>query len=164
LFFPNSLFKYFSGAKLSEERKIKKEQPTRSFLFYLLCHDREDGKYFGHDFDDNVSHCRGGCHCRVRLEASEKNFDPFEQVNERILARFDILCRLTSLSQWHLLEDSYAHQEKDTNTGKDHVCGREYLIKDDQSTDSREITIRVSPGQYPPRDWRRTRKGRSRLD
>jgi hypothetical protein len=95
-FFPSSLFKYFSGANLSEERKIKKKQPTRSFLFYVFCHDRENGEYFDHDFDDNVSHRRGGCYCRVRLEAPEEIFDPFEQVNEYTLARFDILCRLTN--------------------------------------------------------------------
>jgi hypothetical protein len=96
LFFPSSLFKYFSGANVSEGRKIKKEQPTRSFLFNLLCHDPEDRQYLNHDFDDNVSHSCGRCDCSVRLEAPEEIFDSFEQVNEHISARFDVLCRLTN--------------------------------------------------------------------
>jgi hypothetical protein len=77
----------------------------------------------------------------MRLETLEKALDALKEIDEHFLACTHILrgLRGASLMITYIKRSTRRpHQEHDTDTGKYHICGREYLIDDNQSTDCRE--------------------------
>jgi hypothetical protein len=70
---------------------------TRPFLLDLFGHQSECGQYFHHYFD---AYLRQGCrgrHFGVTIEAAQEVFDGLQQINERIIARVDVLECLRNL-------------------------------------------------------------------
>ena len=63
-------------------------------MLHFFSRDREDVQHFNHYLHDYISHrvCRR--YCGISLEALEKVLDTFEEIDEGILAGFDIFGRL----------------------------------------------------------------------
>ena len=88
-FFPTSFFRNFPEHRLAAI-KYHREQRTRSTLSHFLCCNREYVQHLNHDLHGYVGHgiCRR--HRRIRLEALEEELDTLEELNEGILAGFDV--------------------------------------------------------------------------
>ena len=69
-------------------------QRTCSTLSHFLRRDREDVQHLDHYLYYDVRHrvCRR--HGGISLEAFEEVLDAFEEIDERILTRFNVLSRL----------------------------------------------------------------------
>ena len=65
-------------------------------MLYLLCRDSENIQNFHHYRHDNVRHCIAWFDLRIRLQTFEEVLDTFENVDQGLLPRVDILNRLTS--------------------------------------------------------------------
>ena len=74
------------------------ERLTRSTLFDLLCGDCENRKYLDHDLHDHVGHHFSRSHFGVGLKTFEETLDAHEDIDEHILARFNIFSRLKNAS------------------------------------------------------------------
>jgi len=73
------------------------DQLTRSSLFNLLCRDGEDRQYLNHDLHDGVRHCCGRLNSCIRFQPPEEPLYTFENINEHVLTRIDILGRLADI-------------------------------------------------------------------
>jgi len=65
-------------------------------LFHLLRCDGKDVQDLGHDPHEYLLQFNGRRTLNIDLEALEEVFDLPKEVNERIVARLDTLCRLSS--------------------------------------------------------------------
>ena len=92
-FFPTSLFRNFSGKSLATI-EYRRKQRTRSTLSHFLRSNCEDVQHLDHDLHDYVRHCICWRYCGIRLEALEEVFDTFKEIDEGLLASFDIFGRL----------------------------------------------------------------------
>ena len=80
---------------------------TRSSLSYLLCSDSENIQYFNHYLNNDVRHRRRWWNLGICLQAFEKVFDPFEDVDQGVLGCTDILGRLMSVDLNSIRKDTY---------------------------------------------------------
>ena len=78
------------------ETKNTNEKFTCSSMLYLLRRDSENIQYFHHYLHNDICHCLVWFDLRIRLQTFEKVFNAFENVNQGVLRRVDILDRLTS--------------------------------------------------------------------
>src|SRR5260221_51366 len=69
------------------------DQLTRSSLFNLLCRNGEDRQYLNHDLHDGVRHCWGRLNFGIQLQPPEKSLYTFENINEHVLTRINVLGR-----------------------------------------------------------------------
>ena len=90
LFSPRSIFTNFSAARQARET-IKNDRPTRSALLELFGRDGKCGQKFHCDLHDNLCHDCGGRDFSINVEPFEETFDGLEEVDERIVARTNIL-------------------------------------------------------------------------
>ena len=67
---------------------------TRPLLLDLPCRDSKDSKNLDHYLYDQILQCLGQSYLNINLETLEKGFYPLEEIDERVLARSDILSRL----------------------------------------------------------------------
>ena len=72
------------------------QQLTWSSLFNLIGGNRENTKYFSHDFHCHVCHCRGKWHSSIELKPPKECFYALEKINECILAGIEVLSSLTN--------------------------------------------------------------------
>jgi hypothetical protein len=70
------------------------EELTRSTLFDFLCHNCKNSDHLRHDFHNYIHHFRRRRYLNVDLETMEEIFHAREDINESVLTRTDILCRL----------------------------------------------------------------------
>ena len=59
--------------------------PTEPSLLYLLCRQSKHGKYFDHNFDDNVRHRRSWWDSRIYLKTLKEIPQAFEQFKESVV-------------------------------------------------------------------------------
>jgi hypothetical protein len=69
----------------------EQELRTRSTLPHLFRGNREDAQHFDHNLHDYVRHCLRRFHCRIGLKTLEEFFDAIEEIDQGVLARFNIL-------------------------------------------------------------------------
>ena len=104
-----------------------RKERTRSALSHFLRRDREDVQHLDHDLYYDVLHrvCRR--HGYISLKTFEEVFDTLEEIDERILAGFNIFGRLidfivritsTQRSKTMLTERSTPIPEKITDAGE----------------------------------------------
>jgi hypothetical protein len=79
---------------ISRLRNLPRDRLTRPSLLDLLCRDSKDSENLDHYLYDQILHRLGQSHLNICLETFEKVFDPLEEIDERVLARSDILSRL----------------------------------------------------------------------
>ena len=89
LLLSNQLFQKFFWERLATTQD-RGYQRTRSTPSHFLRCDREDVQHLNHDLYYNVRHrvCRR--HRGISLKAFEEVFDTLKEIDECILARFDI--------------------------------------------------------------------------
>ena len=92
-FLPTSFFRNFSGKSLVAI-EYRRKQRTRSTLSHFLRSNCEDIQNFDHNLHDYVCHGARWRYCGIRLEALEEALDTFKEIDEGLLAGFDILGRL----------------------------------------------------------------------
>ena len=88
---PISLFAYFSTHRSINGEIFVDRILTYSTLFNLLRRDPKNYENLNHYLNDDIQHLRGWLHFCVDLETSEKHFDPFENIDERVLACLNII-------------------------------------------------------------------------
>ena len=64
---------------------------TRSSLLNFFRRNPKNREYLHHDLNDYIRHFRRWQHLGVDFEASEKTFDPLEDVDKSVLACANIL-------------------------------------------------------------------------
>src|SRR6266702_1053422 len=92
-------------------------------LLHLPRYNRKNSKDLNHYLHDGVPHrlcCR---HLGICLEPSEEAFNALEDIDERISARNNVLCRLCgfgirTVRVMEIQDKSY--KEEDTSTSKNH--------------------------------------------
>ena len=82
---------YFSGHRSVGRDVFVYEQLTCPALLHLLRRDRQDAKDLNHDLSDYVHHFRCRPHLSIVFKASEEILYAFEDVDESVLARSNIL-------------------------------------------------------------------------
>ena len=73
---------------------MMKDRLTLSSLLHLLRHNQKDSKYLNHYLHHDVLHSICRRHLGIFFEPSEEILNSIEDINERILARSNILYRL----------------------------------------------------------------------
>ena len=72
-------------------------QLTCSSQLHLLSHDPKYSEHLDHYFHDDILHRLRRRHLGVFLETSEEILDAFEDVDQRIVAGNNVLCRLEGI-------------------------------------------------------------------
>ena len=90
------LLQIFFWSKISKIDTVYCGKLTGSPLFYLLCGDSENIQNFHHYLHDDIGHRLVWSDLRIPLQTFEKVLDTFENVDQGLLRRVDILNRLTS--------------------------------------------------------------------
>ena len=106
-----SLHEFFC-TNMSSLKCIRKNGRTRLVLFHFLCGRREDTQDFNCYFNHFVCHRRSQRDVGISLEAPEKTFNASEDVDENILARGYIFCRLRTRSIRRVRMREWTHTPK----------------------------------------------------